>query len=159
MDFHLLPDMGRMTWRLYSIARMHSSRVTIRARRTGPASLRSSKLPSCTKSIRRPSSPTCSPNSSIFGPPPHILRQQRPRYGALHRVVCVDVYTCANIDVITNKQSSARAIENHVRADPTILADCHVQESGHCHSKTCRHQTHSVRQAVGARPLHLAIVS
>ena len=52
-----------------------------------------------------------------------------PRYGSRHRAMRVDVYTGANIDVITDKQSSARAIENHVRADPTILSDCHVTKN------------------------------
>src|SRR5215216_4190272 len=52
-----------------SIAKMHSSPATIRARRTGPALLRSSKLANCTASIRKPTSPTCSPSSSICGPP------------------------------------------------------------------------------------------
>src|SRR6266478_3406116 len=51
------------------IARMRSSPVTIRARRTGPALLRSSKPANCTASIRKPTSPTCSPSSSISGPP------------------------------------------------------------------------------------------
>ena len=54
---------------LCSIARMHSSPVTTRARRTGPASPRSSKPANCTASIRKPTSPTCSPSSSISGPP------------------------------------------------------------------------------------------
>ena len=43
--------------------------ATIRGRRTGPALLRSSKPANCTASIRKPTSPTCSPGSSISGPP------------------------------------------------------------------------------------------
>ncbi len=54
---------------LYSIARMHSSPVTIRVRKTGPASRRSSRPANCTASIRKPTSPTCLPSSSISGPP------------------------------------------------------------------------------------------
>ena len=50
------------------------------------------------------------------------------RYGSLHRVVRVNVYTGTDIDVITDRQSPARAVENNVWADPTIFADSHVTE-------------------------------
>ena len=69
MDFDFLPDMGRMNGRLCSIAKTRSLPVTIRGRRTGPALLRSSKPANCTASTRKPTSPTCSPSSSISGPP------------------------------------------------------------------------------------------
>ncbi len=54
---------------LFSIVKMHCSLATIRAPRTGHASLRSSKLASCTVSTRKPTSPTCSPSSSTCGRP------------------------------------------------------------------------------------------
>jgi hypothetical protein len=41
----------------------------IRRQKTGPASLRSLRPASCTASIRKPTSPTCSPSSSICGLP------------------------------------------------------------------------------------------
>jgi hypothetical protein len=60
-NFNFLPDMGRMTPRLSSIARMLSSPVTITARRTGPASPRSSKPAYAERGIRRsmPSAELC----------------------------------------------------------------------------------------------------
>jgi hypothetical protein len=38
------------------------------------------------------------------------------------------VYASTNIDVITDKQAPARAVENNVRADPTIPANFYVTE-------------------------------
>jgi hypothetical protein len=38
------------------------------------------------------------------------------------------VYASTNIDVITDKQALARAVENNVRADPTIPANVYITE-------------------------------
>jgi hypothetical protein len=69
MDDYILPDMGRMTARLCSIGRTRSSPATIKGRKTGQPSPRSSRPANCTASIRYPTSPTCSPSSSISGQP------------------------------------------------------------------------------------------
>ena len=50
-----------------SIARTRSSPATIRGQRIGPVLLPSSKPANCTASIRKPTSPTCSPSWSTSG--------------------------------------------------------------------------------------------
>ena len=69
MDFDFLPDMGRMNGRLCSIERTRSSPATIKGRRSGQPSPRLSRPANCMASIRKPTSPTCSQNSSISGQP------------------------------------------------------------------------------------------
>ena len=54
---------------LCSIERTRSSPATIKGRRTGQPSPRLSRPANCMASIRKPTSPTCSQNSSISGQP------------------------------------------------------------------------------------------